>query len=244
MTNKADQKYWDKYHAGFNLQIAPEIHPIRKLIEEYFPTTDNKTCIEIGCYPGGFLAVFGELGYQLNGIDLSKNTEILPQWLASQNYDVGEFWKEDFLSFNPEHKYDVVSSFGFIEHFTNWEDVLVKHIDLVEENGYIFVEVPNFIGIFQNFLHKYFDRVNYDHHHIPSMDIEKWVKILTDNNFKIIYKEYFGPFYFWVDQQDRNILQRGFLKSLRKISPVLRKILPDNKKAYAPFAGIIAQKDG
>ena len=244
MTNKADQKYWDKYHAGFELQIAPVIHPIRQLIEEPFPKTDNKTCIEIGCYPGAFLAVFGELGYKLYGIDLSENTEMLPEWSKSQNYSVGEFWKDDFLKFNPGHKFDVVSSFGFIEHFTNWEEILLKHMELVDDNGYLFVEVPNFIGLFQNILHKYFDRTNYDHHHIPSMDIEKWVTILTNGNFKILYKECFGPFYYWVDHQDRNIIQRGFLKSLRKISPSLRRILPEDKKAYSPFAGAIAQKLG
>jgi SAM-dependent methyltransferase len=87
MTNKADQKYWDKYHEGFELQIAPEIHPIRQLIERYFPKTDNETCIEIGCYPGAFLAVFGELGYELYGIDLSPvspgNLEIASQPLYS-----------------------------------------------------------------------------------------------------------------------------------------------------------------
>lgn len=242
MTNKADQKYWDKYHEGFELQIAPEIHPIRQLIERYFPKTDNETCIEIGCYPGAFLAVFGELGYELYGIDLSDNTEILPDWLNSRDYKTGKIWKDDFLQFTPEIKFDVVTSFGFIEHFTNWEDILIKHLDLVNDDGYLFVEVPNFIGLFQHSLHKYFDRINYEHHHIPSMDIDKWAPILENNNFKILYKEYFGPFYFWVDHQDRNIIQRAFLKGLRTVSPNIRKYLPSDNKIYSPFAGIIAQK--
>ena len=102
MTNKADQKYWDKYHKGFELQIAPESHPIRQLIEQYFSITNNKTCIEIGCYPGAFLAVFGELGYELYGIDLSEKINILPDWLLSRDYQVGKFWKDDFLQFTPE----------------------------------------------------------------------------------------------------------------------------------------------
>jgi 2-polyprenyl-3-methyl-5-hydroxy-6-metoxy-1,4-benzoquinol methylase len=177
MTNKADQKYWDKYYSGFEFQIAPVIHPIRQLIEQYIPETNCKTCIEIGCYPGALLAVFGELGYKLYGIDLYEKIDILPKWLESQNYNVGEFWKDDFLKFNPGHKFAVVSSFGFLEHFTNWEEILLKHLELVEDGGHIIIEAPNFIGAFQHFLHKNFDKKNYDHHHIPAMNNDNWSEI-------------------------------------------------------------------
>jgi len=60
------------------------------------------------------------------------------------------------LGFNNPHKFDIVASFGFIEHFTNWVEILESHISLLNNNGYLIVEVPNFIGPFQHWLHAKF----------------------------------------------------------------------------------------
>ena len=141
-----------------------------------------------------------------------------------------------FFNSHLKFKFDVVASFGFIEHFTNWEDIFLKHIELVNDNGYLIMEVPNFIGNFQNFLHKNFDKKNYEHHHIPAMDIDNWADILKTNGFRILYKGYFGPFHFWTQvDHSRKLLEWQILRSLITIRPVLSSILPKNKKSYSPM---------
>jgi len=180
MSNRASQEYWEREYQSYNLHIAKKKDIVRRWIESHIAPVDSehRTCLEIGCHPGRFLAVFGELGYELFGIDYATNVANLPGWLKRRGYRVGTFWAEDFTRFAPQRTFDVVASFGFIEHFTDWEDILERHAALVSDKGYLVLEAPNFTGTFQHWLHSNFDQVNYARHHIPAMDIEKWAKIL------------------------------------------------------------------
>lgn len=248
MDSKANKEYWEQICATVKPGIAHKSDPIRHWIELHFSpvsNTEKKTCIEIGCYPGTYLAVFGELGYQLYGIDYCKQLDLMVASLKNKGYSLGEFWKEDFFAFLPEKKFDVVVSLGFIEHFTNFGEVVEKHISMVNRRGYLVIEVPNFVGGFQHWLHLNYDKLNYDRHYLPAMDVEKWIALLHKRNFKIIYKGYFGRFHFWTetDYERMKPSARLFLKVLSEyIRPLLKRTLPKNKRAYSPFGGVIAQR--
>jgi 2-polyprenyl-3-methyl-5-hydroxy-6-metoxy-1,4-benzoquinol methylase len=248
VNSKASKEYWEQSYATVKPGIAQKSDTIRLWIEQHFPPVsknEKKTCIEIGCYPGDYLSVFGELGYELYGIDYCKQLDLMVASLKNKGYSLGRFWKEDFSRFGPQKKFDVVVSFGFIEHFTNFCEVIEKHISLVKTQGYLVVEVPNFIGGFQHWFHVNFDKLNYARHYIPAMDIEKWIDILRKRNFRIIYKGYFGRFHFWTqtEYESMSLLARLSLKVLSKfIRPVLKRALPKDKRMYSPFGGMIAQK--
>lgn len=246
MSNKATKEFWDKNYEPAQPKMAAEDDIVRQWLETNIaPLAKNnkKTCIEIGCYPGQYLSIFGELGYALYGIDYCEQIGKLEAYLQKSGYTVGKIWKEDFLNFNPSQKFDIVASFGFVEHFTDYQEVIGKHIELLNDQGYLILEAPNFIGGFQRWLHHTFDRTNYDRHHVPAMDIEKWIDTIEHQGLSIIYAGYFGKFHYWVDNEHRNRLQKLFLRTLKNnISPILEKILPKDKKCYSPFGGVIAQK--
>jgi L-malate glycosyltransferase len=245
-TNKASKNFWDGTYDNIELKIASEDFLLRTWIEEYFPKLENnskKSCFEIGCCPGQYLAVFGELGYELNGIDFSDNINTVSNWMKEQGYRTGNFYNQDFLKFDTADQYDIVLSLGFIEHFTNWDEILMKHLSLVKQNGYLVIEAPNFIYGFQNWLHKNLDKESYKRHYTPAMDIEKWAVILERNNFEIIFKGYFGKFDYWLNYEKRTFINNLFLMALRKMYPLLSNILPKDKKFYSPVGGIIALKN-
>lgn len=245
MGNKATKAYWDKGYAYIEPRVAPKSDLIRAWIERHVPSvsgSENKTCIEIGCYPGTYLSVFGELGYELYGIDFCEQLQLLPKYLRERGYRVGDFWQEDFLKFIHPRKFDVVASFGFVEHFTNWAEILEKHISLLNREGYLIVEVPNFTGFFQQWFHANFDKSNYARHHVPAMDLKKWTDILDSRGLEIIYKGYFGRFDFWTEYEQGDLLEKLFLKSLILPRDFLKRVLPKDKKAYSPFGGIVAKK--
>lgn len=244
MSNKASEDYWDGEYQSYRLHIAKKTDVIRRWIESHVAPVpgENKTCLEIGCHPGRFLAVFGELGYELSGIDFATNVTTLPGWLQQCGYRVGTFWAEDFTGFETRRSFDLVASFGFIEHFTNWEEILARHASLVSAHGLLVVEAPNFTGAFQRWLHANFDQANYARHHIPAMDIEKWAQLLERRGFRIVYCGYFGRFRFWTEKQPRSLAQRSILAALRLLQPLLRLVLPAHRKAYAPFCGVIATR--
>jgi 2-polyprenyl-3-methyl-5-hydroxy-6-metoxy-1,4-benzoquinol methylase len=236
-----DQSYWDKSYKDIELTVLVENDPIRKWIKSHISNSNGK-CLEIGCFPGGILPVFGELGYELHGIDLTPRVEIdLPRWLKLQGYQVGKFERVDILKFFPNDKYDIVSSFGFIEHFSDWRNMLLKHASLVKKDGFLIIETPNFRGVIQRFLHSVFDKKNYERHNNDSMKPHEWKKIVTEKKFEIVFCGYFGNFLFWVDNDKRNWLQKMLINLIQSLTKRCLKYLPNNRM-YSPFCGIICKK--
>lgn len=92
--NIVNQEYWNSSYENLDLQIVSSEDDVRKFIEQNVHVRNNSggSCFEIGVYPGRYLAVFGELGYQLNGVDQNKLVETkLPEWLKQSGYNVGFF---------------------------------------------------------------------------------------------------------------------------------------------------------
>ncbi len=211
-TNIVEQKYWDISYETVVPSVINKNDLIRVWIEKYIPKTCNQeSCIEIGCYPGQYLSVFGELGYEINGIDLTPKVNTLQPWFEKNGFHVGDFWQKNFLTHVFRRRYDVVFSVGFVEHFTNYQDIIRKHCKLVEKNGFCFIAVPNFLGSFQNWFHRTFDLLNYQRHYIPSMHINSWLPIFEEEGFSIQYSGYFGNFGFWTGVEIKNYWKNVFI---------------------------------
>jgi SAM-dependent methyltransferase len=170
MQTLADQTYWDQSYERYEFRPAPDDNMLLRWIRQSLPPGTG-ACLEVGCFPGRFLPILGELGYELHGIDLTPRVEQdLPAWLRNQGYRVGRFVKGEFLSWDPGRRYDVVCSFGFIEHFSDWPAVLRSQARLVAKGGYLVVSTPNFRGALQWLLHWSLDRQNLKRHNIWSMN--------------------------------------------------------------------------
>ncbi len=230
----------DKHHF---FKRYDEGHGIDDFIIKYIPTTKLGSCLEIGSFPGPHLATFGDLGYALNGVDFHPlNKDLLPAWLQQQGFTIEEFVSIDFFKYSPHKKFDVVASFGFIEHFVDYEDMIQRHINLVNDNGYIIITTPNFKGLIQKSLHIFFDKINLSKHNIESMQPTKWKKILEDNNFEIIYYGYFGDFWFWHGAEKLPKWKTFLLWFVERAVPRIRKLLWFQSSLFSAYAGIVAVK--
>jgi 2-polyprenyl-3-methyl-5-hydroxy-6-metoxy-1,4-benzoquinol methylase len=238
-----EAEFWNNSYKNIDFSIVSKDNELRKIIESSVARTKNKSFLELGCYPGKYLAIFAELGYEVNGIDWADGvTDLLPDWLRKQKYRCGDFEQSDIFDYTSVRKFDIVGSFGLIEHFTNWSEMIELQANLVADSGYIVLETPNFKGVVQNTLHKFLDRRNFDIHFIPSMSPEKWSEILINKGFKIIDSGYKGKFDFWVDTQERNFIQKLCLKIVLTLTPLLSMLLPEDKKSYSPYCWLVAKK--
>ena len=136
----------------------------------------------------------------------------------------------------------MVYSLGFIEHFINWDQVLIKHCNLIKPGGMLLIETPNYAGLFQKILHKFLDGEGYKRHNISSMNVDKWAKLVEANGFKVLNKSYFSGWEYWVEPQKRNWIQEYFLRVLWRNKKIMQKYLNGNKRLYSPLCGIIAVK--
>lgn len=235
-----DKDFW--MHEDVHGRHA-EGHGIDIFIKKYIPPTTAGECLEIGSFPGPHLATFGDLGYTLNGIDFHPaNKDAVPAWLSKEGFRIGEFVEDDFFAHRFNKKFDAVCSFGFIEHFEEYEKVILMHADLVEENGYLVITAPNFRGRIQKMLHKNFDRKNLAAHNLESMRPDHWAAILEKNGFEIIYKGYFGGFWFWRAPENHGPLKRKILWVTERMIPRLRKLLWFNSSAFSAYCGVVAKR--
>ena len=239
------QTFWDNNYK--DSIVVPEIPSKDTLIEWIHIVSSLKkegTCIEVGVFPGGYINVFGKLGYKISGMDLTPRVLELNDIFNSRNYLIGEFQQQDFFEFKPEKKYDIVYSFGFIEHFIDYKSVIAKHCDLVADDGILFIVVPNFRGKAQHFLHKILDNENLKHHNLESMNPKEWEEVLIENNFEIIKQGYFGKFKFWTGIKNKHIKINVHRVFKFVIAPVFRLFLPKSSPSFSPYCGIIAKKKG
>lgn len=237
-----DQKYWNNSYEKYKLQRLPRSDPTLKLIKKYIPTVKNDAqAFEIGCYPGRFLVEIGQKGYTLNGCDLAPQISTrLSKWLLNNNCKVNKLYNKSYIHFVGE-KYDLVASFGFIEHFENYEEVFLQQCGMVRNGGILLIQFPNFRGLIQWVLHRCFDKDNLFNHVIQAMDLKRYKKILP-STFKLIYCSYYGNFDFWIDDymQRNGKIKKRLIKLFQKTSK-LWKILPDSS-LYSPYGMLIARK--
>ncbi len=215
--------------------------PLKGIFHNYLTKTNGRA-IEIGCVPGQFLAyICREFGYFPEGIDYVKNAgKITGQTLKNNGLNKFKIHQADFRTWKTNKKYDLVCSFGFIEHFSNPEDIMKKHIALLKNDGKLIVEVPNFGG-FKGWLQKTFDTENYNKHNSKVMNLEFYKKVAEKNKLKIIHLGYSEGFKIWWVNKNPTLYQKIVHHFFKIISLATQNLNMNNR--LSTFIVFAAEKN-
>lgn len=236
------QAVWDRSYEQHTLAAAGPEDPLRRWIEDRFRGRGG-ACLELGCFPGRFIAVFGELGFELHGVDLTPRTETeLGPWLAARGHRVGQFVRADFFTHPYPRQYDVVCSFGVIEHFPDWPAFLAHQASLVAPGGWLVVTAPNFRGWLQRGLHRFLDRPNYDRHCVDAMRPAAWAAELTRRGWTVLEHGGLGKFEYWVEPGDRGPWVRAGLRLAAELRGPATRFLPADALWCCPYLRLLAQR--
>jgi SAM-dependent methyltransferase len=202
-TKLTDKNFWDAYWEKYQLPLEmskskqnPFLNELLNTFDRYLPQDKSLSILEIGGSPGQYLAYFHRTkGYQLNCLDYSKigcaktheNFSLLG--LEGNVYECDLFAKSLNLP-----KFDIVLSLGFIEHFSDTNLVIEKHLDLLKPQGILVLGVPNFIGINHFFL-KHLAPDLLSKHNLKVMDLRQWQNFEETFNLEPIFKGYVGGFH-------------------------------------------------
>ena len=242
MSIEIDQQYWDQTYENF--RFYEEQDALTHWLTFNYLTKNNlknKSVLEIGCFPGRYLIHFGKHGMELNGLDLTPHLDKLPIWLKKCNVKYGEFYQTDVFNFKPLRKYDLVCSFGFIEHFTNYKEVIRKHIELNSVNGTVIIATPNFKG-FQYLLHRLFDGTNLKRHNVKAMNPDIWTAILEEAGYEIVHKGYFGKYAFWFDSELSERMTDYRQSYMKHWHWRLSRWITFDSWLFSPYCGVIATR--
>jgi SAM-dependent methyltransferase len=240
------KEYWKKQNQNIKITKINKDYIFFDLLKQYLPKNSKFRCIEIGCNPGGFLiAMYKNFNYNIYGLDYN------PLEITRQNFEFNKIKnfkliEKDFLKYNPKIKFDVVSSFGFIEHFENPETYIKKMANITKKNGYLIMGLPN-LRYFQFISHYILDKKTLEKHYLEIMDLNLIEKIMKKNNIKTIYNGYYETFSY--THLNKNIIMRilnvplvGFSILFNKVWKKKFKNTQFTSKYFSPYIIYIGKK--
>jgi SAM-dependent methyltransferase len=149
-----EKEFWETeyYWATVQPPIRPDLdmpfdRSMASALERLAPAGPDDRVLEVGCAPAKWLGFYGDrFGSHVEGIEYSEKGARLSQ----DNLDAlgvsGVIHHDDFFTC-PVTEYDLVLSFGFIEHFDDLESVFARHVEFVRPGGRLVIGVPNFRGV-------------------------------------------------------------------------------------------------
>jgi SAM-dependent methyltransferase len=243
VTGVADQAYWDALYEKAPLVYQPERVLFKDLFDRFL--RPGGTCLEIGCYPGGFLIYLSRrFGYVVSGIDTTPLVgSRLPAHLQEHGVKVGRLLQADFFAYKPEETYDVVCSFGFLEHFENTEEGIRRHIRLVKPGGMLVLSCPH-LRRANYLLHRLLNAEDLRRHVTASMDLALWERLLTMNGMTIIYQNYYRTFHFWNASPVRSLPNRVLTKVLRTFGNPIDRVVNLPNRWTSPYMISFSKRAG
>ena len=159
--DKAGQKYWDDSWASSDIPGAVNPTDVRlknyvnrrfhQLFLRLFDKSEAPTMrlLEIGCAKSAWLPYFAnEFGFAVSGIDYSPIGCQMAKQVLEANGVEAEVVCANFFT-PPENMlgaYDVVVSFGVVEHFEDTASCLRAISSFLKPGGILITNIPNMVG--------------------------------------------------------------------------------------------------
>jgi SAM-dependent methyltransferase len=224
--------------------------------QRYLPKAQGAKVLEVGSAPGRHLVILNQtFGFIPYGVEYSESgVELNRELFTLHNINPDNVIHADFLSteFHERYKgyFDIVVSRGFIEHFTDVEDVIEKHIDLLAKGGYLIVSIPNLRGA-NYILMRLFHRELIPMHNLDIMQKDKFSKLFDREGLLTLFCDYYGVFDFGTFSAERDSQLHyvlAFCDKLQLILNVAFRLLFRDKGAqsglFSPHLIFIGMKKG
>jgi SAM-dependent methyltransferase len=212
------------------------------IFDRVLPQKEGIDILEIGAAPGRWLAYFKKnFHYNIHAIDYSSTgCQKMQENFDSLKLDA-TIYKLNILTDNLSEipHFDIVYSFGFIEHFGDFIPIVGKHAELLKKGGLLIIGVPNFAGFTKTILQKTAPGI-YTTHNTDAMDIEKWKFFEERYQLSPLFKGYLGGFNLVHCKrcENRTFVNRTiriFFKTLTRITAQIGFLRKLNSKHWSPY---------
>lgn len=235
---KTEQEHWDRawrspVRPRIPSRLNVDVRSLTDLVQGY--VKPNARYIEIGCAPGKYLAwVAVKCRAQTSGLDYSETgIENCRQLFKAMKLDVdlhhGDFFDNDL----PKSYFDVVSSFGFIEHFDDPTNAVRKHIELLVSGGVALITIPNYGG-FLGKLQAKCDPENLSLHNTSIMSIEALTALVNTSLGCDVRAYPYGRPSMWLVNLER-VMPNWLARAIKYSSNFIGHCLPNPIGSLAPM---------
>jgi len=194
-----DVDFWESCWNQFNLPCELDWNSsfdrcLGVAIKENLPSASGKV-LEVGCAPGKWLAFMArEFDLRPSGVEYSESgIRLTRENFRLLGIKPDEIIAGDFFKVNPSPQFDVVMSFGFIEHFHDVDAVISLHLKWLKPGGKLILGLPNFRGIY--FPIQYvLDKKILAKHNLGIMNLEYFRVVAKRFSLTPVFLEYIGSF--------------------------------------------------
>lgn len=259
--NLHKKKYWDGYYAGeklikvktkAGLFSSYDIYLCDTIIQKNIPHNNDlkkggeKIC-EIGSGDGKLVKKLADLlNFAPYGIEYSKEGANQAKKLGVKTI-VGDAFDEKIQK-KYRNYFDLVFSYGFVEHIMPVEKAIRLHMKYVKPGGYFIVQIPRFKKF--NYLRvKFFMPELIPAHNLTIMEEEVLGKLCNMKNVEKIYCSNYGTYKLRLPMLDTRNTKYYLLKVLCSfeniLNPVCRILFGDagfETRLFSPAVMFIGKK--
>jgi SAM-dependent methyltransferase len=168
---------WGPFFLGRQFEQIERLAHRPSLIDDYLKTKTGKL-FELGCGGSRLLARSALLGWEVGGIDFNAEAlRLIQDYLAQKNYDNKNLVCGDILSYDCSqfhNKYDLLVSFGVLEHFRDPQPIMFKWKRILSRDGIVITYLPNLFSINAFLMRKYAPDVWAQHHPFSPQDMDQF----------------------------------------------------------------------
>jgi SAM-dependent methyltransferase len=211
--------YWEQGHGGGAEELrvdasAGESAPwwrrdasdyqnflVWRRLDMHLPRGSHLRFLEVGAAPGRNLVQFRRrFGYDPYGVEYTDaGMRLMEATLRAHGIPESHAIHADFFAegFQAAHResFDVVGSFGFLEHFGRPKEVVRKHLDLVKPGGTLVITIPNFRYL-NYYLKAFYNKSFIPTHNLDLMDPDVFSRCFQHDDFKVAFCGPVGSFQF------------------------------------------------
>ena len=215
--HKTSQQHWnDAWKTSIRMtlpnRLFVDILNFTRLMAKYVKPGDKY--IEIGCAPGKLLSwVAAKLHAEVSGLDYSEEgIKSCQQLFKALDLPVKLYQEDLFDNSLPKQSFDIVTSFGVIEHFEDPREAIEKHLELLKPGGVAIISIPNYSGIICS-LQRWVDAKSLELHNLEIMNPVNLANLVPYNEKYEVQAYRFGSLSPWLISWEKK-LPRLLSKSL------------------------------
>lgn len=225
----------------------PAVAELAGKVITFFPPSEETTFIELGCSPGTVSAVLYEKRrFKAFGVDFSPEAHLYLETMHRAGSLDAVLYQCDLRDLADTEQFDVVGSFGLVEHFRKPAEIVGHHRRLCRESGVVIITLPNFRYV-PGIYHWLFDRRDLRAHNLDVMRLQAFKRLAEEFNLDILFLGYVGRLSFW--NCDRSgprlvVALRWLLSGIVRVlsNSLLSRLLPRDCAYFSPWIVFAAHK--
>lgn len=172
-----NEELGDALYLQPRLGLLPLFGDILKRVAQY---TQGRKLLDVGAGSGELIAAALELGFDAEGIEISKRQALRLKELLKV-----EIHCMDFLSFQTSKRFDLITMGDVIEHVTDPAAAIKKANGLLAENGILWISTPNYESGFSR-IRGFDDPMWLEPYHITYFCYRGFKKFLSEYGFEVL----------------------------------------------------------